>query len=672
MAPQCSALNVSDQLRCEDVATSINGLFCSFHSRQCQALYKGYKRRNVQLDELDKAEPHYLATSSVPLANQTFAGVDSEHILQEVYHHLSTKHALLDRVIRARKLHHSRFFSLELDYGHQHYLDVLSNQKFLVGRALERLERRTAEVLYKQQKWFKWVRQLEDDEETQRENEKKKIRREAALFRRHEKEVKRRRQELKVKEDVRRQEAALEEAVRKRTANGAEQGDGEEGEEWDPIDDALEDERGTYIALIKHFLLMVNTTVDESDGEARKQGSNDTFVDQMLGLPSGSGSVVESSPASKPLEKAKKARKTKNKGDTNEGAVERLPDMSAQDSTEQIRKRLKEGVKHSYAAGHHVAGTIDNPVELQEKTAPLPDEEIDQLLLDVAEIKQLLLCRLLLSHATLLPAALEATSVEDFLNKREIPDADIRDLCLKMENPGLQEIRDACADLGRGEEEDDGDANDAQKVNTYEDRDEMLQVDKEEHRVRKGLLPRRHPAFERALPESWVPARERRMETRRHVPQSLFKQSQGDVTNTFIDFGNLDAEGRFKSRRMRVKVCGKYIYNYPSENSVARRGWLQFCIIAKDSHLHDVIKLCRNWDEFWDLNILVNFRYFPAAHWLIWKGDQLRQQLLQLVSASSILHSFPIGILALSDRACTTERKDDSISSLQRQKCPGP
>ena len=29
MAPQCTALNVSDEKRCVDVATSLNGLFCS-------------------------------------------------------------------------------------------------------------------------------------------------------------------------------------------------------------------------------------------------------------------------------------------------------------------------------------------------------------------------------------------------------------------------------------------------------------------------------------------------------------------------------------------------------------------------------------------------------------------------------------------------------------------
>lgn len=631
MAPRCSALNVSDQLRCEEDATSISGLFCPYHSRQCQALYKGYKRRNAQLEELDKAEPHYLANSALPLANETFADIGSESILQEIYDHLSKKQALLDRVIRARKLHHSRFFSLELDYGHQHYLDVLSNQKFLVSRALERLERRTAEVLYERQRWFKWVRQLEDDEESQRQNEKKKIKQEAALFRRHEKEVKRRRQELKAKEDKRRQELALEEAIKKRATNEDGLSIHEEGDDWDPIEDALDNERGSYIALIRHFLLMVSTTVDESDGEARQPGWDDQpSISQYLDRPSDSGVSVKSSVVGPKVSEKSRKGKTNRKKENANTTSERQPSMSAQDSTEQIRDRLREGVKHSYASGPHIAGTINNPVELMETTAPFPDEEIDQLILDIAEIKQLLLCRLLLSHAALLPAALKADSIDDFLDDKDVTDQDLRDLCLKMETPGFQEIRDACADLGRSGEDEDEEPNeddDSSSVDsTDDDQEGNFQAAKGSRRAGRRLLPGSRPE------PHWAPDREKQMQTRRQVPQSPFEHSQEDKIHSLIDFGDLDAEGKFKPRKVRVKVCGKYIYNYPSERSIPRRGWLQFSIIAKDSQLYDVIKLCRNWDEFWELNVLVNWRYFPTANWLIWRGDQLKSQLLQLVS----------------------------------------
>jgi len=89
--------------------------------------------------------------------------------MRELYDHLFQRYNLLDRVIRARKLHHSRFFSFSLDYGHKLYLN---QQKSTVIRALEKLECRTAEILYKRQKWLKWIRQCQGDEEQQAEIEK--------------------------------------------------------------------------------------------------------------------------------------------------------------------------------------------------------------------------------------------------------------------------------------------------------------------------------------------------------------------------------------------------------------------------------------------------------------------------------------------------------------------
>ena len=132
MAPKCSALNLSDQSRCDDEATSLNGLFCQFHSRQCQGavpcqtpsvhllnpdigLYRGYKIRNARLDALAASPPSYLGSNATPLANQTFADVKSEATLRELHNYLMQKYGLLDRVIRARKIHHSRFFSMDME-----------------------------------------------------------------------------------------------------------------------------------------------------------------------------------------------------------------------------------------------------------------------------------------------------------------------------------------------------------------------------------------------------------------------------------------------------------------------------------------------------------------------------------------------------------------------------
>lgn len=533
--------------------------------------------------------------------------LDSEESLHEIYDYLALKYALLDRVIRARKLHHSRFFSLNMDYGHQNYLDILSSRRSIVVRALERLERRVGEVLYQKQKWFTWVRQCQDDEETARENEKKRIKKEAALFKRHMKDEQSRMRELRAKEDIKRQETYLDEAYNTRLSEE------EQEAEWDPIEDVIEDERGNYIDPIKHILLLTEAVEDGKEGSKPEASANGATA-----IEAGSSTAVTGTTSSK------KSKKSKQKGPVSETVV-KLPDKSSHDTKSQVRRRLREGVKLSYGKGMHIAGTIDNPVETHDKTAPVPDDEIGLLLEDMSEVKHLLFCRLLLSHATVLPAAIRANSVDEFLNDKEVSDTDLRDLALKMDNPGLQEIRDACADLGRGEEEEDDE---------YEE-PEALKVDKRDERLKKLGLKR--PA-RGGLPESWAPFRERRVTQQKRERQGLVDQSGGlmglvpkEKPSTIIDFGDLDEEGEFKSKKVRVKICGRYIYNYPSEKAISRGGWLQFCLIAKDSDLHDAIQLCRHWDEFFDLNILAHFQYFPAAKWLVWKGDRSRQQLLQLV-----------------------------------------
>ena len=318
-------------------------------------------------------------------------------------------------------------------------------------------------------------------------------------------------------------------------------------------------------------------------------------------------------------------------------SVPRL-DKSAHDTKSQVRERLRNGIKLSYGKGLHVAGTIDSPAQTHDKTAPVPDEEIDKLLTDMAEIKHLLFCRLLLSHAAVLPAAIKAGSVEDFLDDKEVTDTDLRDLALKMDNPGLQEIRDACADLGREVDEED----DVYEEPEEEEEDEA--ADKLNSRLKQMGLANNQQKW-RGLPSSWAPEREKKVTESKYARQGMvdalgdiFNKESGEIgSQTLIDFGEIDDNSKFKSKKIRVRVCGKYIYNYPSEKAINRGGWLHFCLIAKDSDLRDAIKLCRHWDEFFDLNILATFQYFPAAKWLVWKGDHRRKQLLQLVNFISAL-----------------------------------
>ncbi|RYP05154.1 hypothetical protein DL764_004008 [Monosporascus ibericus] len=258
---------------------------------------------------------------------------------------------------------------------------------------------------------------------------------------------------------------------------------------------------------------------------------------------------------------------TKDTPEPNKNNVETEPEM---------RKRLKEGIEKNYyeVEGPILVGSLQLPHGTLLKTAPLADEEIDSLRKDIKEIKLLLFCRPLLSHTSLLPAALRASSVEEFLNDPDITKSDLRGPCLKVEQPSLQDIRDACADLGRGDEPDIGE-------------EEIFEVE-----------------------------------------ESIEDEEQ-----------------------MKIEVCGKSIWNYSSQASMSRDGWLQFSVLAKRCDLRQAVQLCRNWDEFSQLNFLGTRQYFPASNWVSWGGDTATMQLHELgffpyfkdLSAHEVSRSHQIG-----------------------------
>ena len=130
------------------------------------------------------------------------------------------------------------------------------------------------------------------------------------------------------------------------------------------------------------------------------------------------------------------------------------------------------------------------------------------------------------------------------------------------------------------------------------------------------------------MPEKWRSKHEEAVKRRRGDQFPKLKDER-DETQTVIDLGELE-NGEFKNKRIRVKICGRTIWNYPSDTAMARGGWLQYPVIAKDSKLKHAVVLCRNWPEFWELNVLAMFGYSPASSWSSWIGDRLRQQHLHL------------------------------------------
>lgn len=91
------------------------------------------------------------------------------------------------------------------------------------------------------------------------------------------------------------------------------------------------------------------------------------------------------------------------------------------------------------------------------------------------------------------------------------------------------------------------------------------------------------------------------------------------------------SQKRVKLEKTKVTVCGKSIWNYSSQASMSRNGWLQFSVLAKDCDLRNAVELCRNWDEFSQLNFLTAWQYFPASNWVSWGSDTATMQLHELV-----------------------------------------
>lgn len=87
-----------------------------------------------------------------------------------------------------------------------------------------------------------------------------------------------------------------------------------------------------------------------------------------------------------------------------------------------------------------------------------------------------------------------------------------------MDNPGLPEVRDACADLGKRDEEED---------DIYDEPDEELEVDELENRLKRlnlsnDIHPRRGD-----LPKSWAPEQERQVTKGQQERHSIVEQSSG-------------------------------------------------------------------------------------------------------------------------------------------------
>lgn len=507
------------------------------------------------------------------------------------------------------------------DFLHEHHNgsiqpDTQGRILYDVLRALERLQRRTAEFLNSKAKWFSWVREQQDHEEGTREKEVEKVQREARMFKRHQAILQARLERQRKREAAKMQDAFLKLAHSERQAAESDGFGSDDDEEWDPIEDVLEDERGQFVDTMRRLLWLEVPVADIDSADNPPQTGSTNGAHQETGDSNNAGAQAEggAQKSTAVSRNAKKRAKAKSKAAAAKDAELdpfATPNIEINETKEQMRERLLHGEDFVRLV------SVDGEQQRVPKVTGMSEEETEKLLDDIAQVKELIFCRLLLSQAALLPAALRANSVADLLSDREISTADLRDLCFKVERPTLQNIRDACADLAR---------NDAAEHTAQEEEDESEEDE-------EALTKTKKDKWQMKLRDGQVPksCRSKHEVTLEDRMSHLRKMKQASLQGapTFVDFGEIE-DGKFKSKLVRVKVCGRTIWNYPSDGTMARGGWLQYSVMVKGSRLEDSIVLCRNWKEFWELNVVAFNDYFPIASWATWAKDISRQSLIAL------------------------------------------
>lgn len=405
---KCTALSLHGKNPCNENATTENGLFCGHHGRTAQGLYLGYKRRNTELEQLDKKSPKQLPKN---WTDHNWDHVLSPETLLVIHSYLHKKHQLLHRVITAREIHHEHFYKDTSDYGHQAYLDKLRAQRTIVQKALGKIERRMMHLKYAKEQWMEWAGKLQAEEEARREDVKKKVKAEAALYRENMKEIER----VREQEEKKRREQMEQEDV------------------WDPIEYIIESKRIGYISLLR---MMLQKDLDEKEKEIAERRAEEL----SSALPV--------------------AKKSTGKVDVKSARIGfTLNDLRDKD----LAVDMGVEYKHPYE-GHNmlycykpdpllneIIARINKFVEADRghleytKEASNAAEAGRKFTGVVQEIREYAACRIIASKSTMLAVGLESSSLDDFLRNPRLRNGDLRDLCLGLNSLTAKDWQDACA-----------------------------------------------------------------------------------------------------------------------------------------------------------------------------------------------------------------------------------
>ncbi|KAF8541101.1 hypothetical protein BDD12DRAFT_539426 [Trichophaea hybrida] len=570
----CTALNLHNKQKCTSRTQSATSFFCAFHAKQVHGLYLGYKCRTAELTDLEKSPPKNLPKN---FGVTDWSSFTSAKELKAIHTYLEQRYRLLNRCVTARDYHHSHFYGDNSDFGHQAFLDRLRTARNTVMNALGRLENRMLEVVYKNEQWMAWVQALQREEDQRHEAEKKKVKAEHALFRENQARI----EALREEEEARRREKMEKEEV------------------WDPIESIVEDVRGGYVALLCMLLRK------EGVGEKMEEKALQTARELKMAENRGKSPVVKAGNSDETALVAFKEER-ENEG---KGMVARMED---EQDVEFVARPIK--IDIGGPEENRTGNTLDAEklatlediedlpmrelvkrmsrlasMERGVKSYNLKDREksLAQVRRESNAIREYLLIRLITKNPALLGVALESGSINEFLHNPQVRNTDLRDLVLGLSNPPLQNIRDACADYWAGVALE-------KEAATIANQEEITGISPTKGKG-KQLAIRNSPPGKTSTPKK----------SRKYITIDGEKIPISDpATQDQNDIVVLEE---------RVKVCGRWIYNYPHERRLPRRGWFQFAMLT-GCNLWKAIELCNSWDEFYELNILSLQGYFVGTN----------------------------------------------------------
>jgi hypothetical protein len=617
----CTAISLNFQSPCPSPAVVPKPPFCTFHKKQCQALYAGYKRRNAELDTLEKSPPQLLPKN---IGNNDFGNVNDVQVLQAIHEYLLKKFGLLNRCILAREMHHSHFYKDTSDFGHQGYLDKLKTGRNLLTTVVGRIERRMMQLKYDKEHWYAWIRKLQMEEEKRSEAEKKRVKAAAELEKKHQATL------AALKGD---EEKNLEEL--------------EKEEVWDPVEHTIGEIRMGYVALVR---TMCNATTDKEEKAVAKKRADEIGAEMAKG---GLGKITGS--REEHLKKVLEQRKGKKgdfvafyEGDPNAPSddlqrefniggmmspeqVNALTAKTLQEKLVEVRKKKETGVitgKKTGKKGRKKAKAK------QKNGGKAPEEEVadddgydeEQDLQDMLQVLNTgQFQNIDPSRMVIMPDFSRLTMKDGQMVKRdpdededeEITNAPDRDILR-----GIRQLRDFIDDIKPRYYDADypleEDIHKAQQK--FADQSRAIR----EYQLLRNILSNSSllsVAIECDSIDEFLNDTERVRNTDlRDLALGLSKTTMQDVqsacsdywlnevmknngVNTIAKRGDKKGKGKRGEEEVqgldRIKVCGRWLHNYPMESRLPRRGWFQFGLLTFASW-QTALSLCKSWDECYE------------------------------------------------------------------------